>query len=121
MIGTFSIVKQEVPMTQEKVSPLRERMMEDMRIRGMQETSQKAHIRALKDFATFLGRSPAPLCASFGWSILLRRTNRSTENVPILTVINAKIMSPMTSEPPQMHSTDTPRPKQTYSGLALSP
>ena len=45
-------------MTQEKVSPLRERMMEDMRIRGMQETSQKAHIRALKDFTTFLGRSP---------------------------------------------------------------
>jgi integrase len=58
MIGTFSIVKQEVSMTQEKVSPLRERMMEDMRIRGMQETSQKAHIRALKDFTTFLGRSP---------------------------------------------------------------
>jgi integrase/recombinase XerD len=45
-------------MTQEKVSPLRERMMEDMRIRGMQEASQKAHIRALKDFTTFLGRSP---------------------------------------------------------------
>jgi len=58
MIGTFSIVKQEVPMTQEKVSPLRARMMEDMRIRGMQETSQKAHIRALKDFTAFLGRSP---------------------------------------------------------------
>ena len=34
-------------MTQEKMSPLRERMIEDMRIRGMQETSQKAHIRAL--------------------------------------------------------------------------
>ena len=58
MIGTFSIVKQEVPMTQEKVSPLRERMMEDMRIRGMQETSQKAHIRAIKHFAGFLRRSP---------------------------------------------------------------
>ena len=65
--------------------------------------------------------TPAPLCASFGWSILLRRANRSTENVPMLTVINAKIISPMTSEPPQMHSTDTSRPKQTYSGLALSP
>ena len=58
MIGTFSIVKQEVPMTQEKVSPLRERMMEDMRIRGMGDKSQKAHIRALKDFTVFLGRSP---------------------------------------------------------------
>jgi len=40
-------------MTQEKVSPLRERMMEDIRIRGMQETSQKAHIRVLKNFTVF--------------------------------------------------------------------
>ncbi len=55
---TFSIVKQEVPKTQEKVSPLRERMIEDMRIRGMGDKSQKAHIRALKDFAASLGRSP---------------------------------------------------------------
>ncbi len=34
-------------MTQEKMSPLRARMIEDMRIRGMAETSQKAHIRAM--------------------------------------------------------------------------
>lgn len=45
-------------MTQEKMSPLRARMIEDMRIRGMAETSQKAHIRALKDFTAFLGRAP---------------------------------------------------------------
>ena len=45
-------------MTQEKMSPLRARMVEDMRIRGMAETTQKAHIRALKDFTAFLGRSP---------------------------------------------------------------
>ncbi|MEL6121665.1 MAG: tyrosine-type recombinase/integrase [Pseudomonadota bacterium] len=45
-------------MTQEKMSPLRARMIEDMRIRGLAVTSQKAHIRALKDFTAFLGRSP---------------------------------------------------------------
>lgn len=45
-------------MTQERTSPFRQRMMEDMRIRGMGHKSQKAHIRALKDFAAFLGRSP---------------------------------------------------------------
>jgi len=45
-------------MTQERVSPLRLRMMEDMRIRGMGDKAQKSHIRALKDFAGFLGRSP---------------------------------------------------------------
>ncbi len=45
-------------MTSEKISPLRQRMMEDMRIRGMGEKAQKGHIRAIKDFAAFLGRSP---------------------------------------------------------------
>ena len=45
-------------MTQEKMSPLRQRMIEDMRIRGMGDKHQKSHIRAIKDFATFLGRSP---------------------------------------------------------------
>ena len=45
-------------MTQEKMSPLRARMIDDMSIRGIAETSQKAHVRALKDFTAFLGRSP---------------------------------------------------------------
>ena len=45
-------------MTEERISPLRARMIEDMRIRGMGEKAQKAHIRAVKDFASFLGRSP---------------------------------------------------------------
>ena len=58
MIVTFSIVKPEVPMTQERMSPLRERMLEDMRIRGMGDKAQKSHIRAIKDFAKFLKRSP---------------------------------------------------------------
>jgi integrase/recombinase XerD len=45
-------------MTNEKMTPLRERMMEDMRIRGMGDEAQKSHIRAIKDFAKFLERSP---------------------------------------------------------------
>ena len=45
-------------MAKEKMSPLRARMIEDMRIRGMGDKAQKAHIRALKDFTAFLGRSP---------------------------------------------------------------
>ncbi len=42
-------------MKEERTTPLRERMIEDMRIRGM---GDKAHIRAIKDFAAFLGHSP---------------------------------------------------------------
>lgn len=52
------VIGQVVPMTQEKMNPLRARMIEDMRIRGLCEALQRAHIRALKDFTAFLGRSP---------------------------------------------------------------
>ena len=45
-------------MTLEKISPLRARMIEDMRNRGIGEASQNAHIRALKHFTAFLGRPP---------------------------------------------------------------
>lgn len=45
-------------MSDEKMSPLRLRMIEDMQVRGMGEKAQKGHIRAVKDFAGFLGRSP---------------------------------------------------------------
>ena len=45
-------------MTEERISPLRQRMIEDMRIRGMGDKAQKAHIRAIKDFTAFLGHSP---------------------------------------------------------------
>ncbi|PND18051.1 integrase [Ensifer sp. MMN_5] len=45
-------------MTEERTTLLRERMLEDMRIRGLCDKAQQAHIRAIKDFAGFLKRSP---------------------------------------------------------------
>jgi site-specific recombinase XerD len=45
-------------MKEEKTTPLRQRMIEDMRIRGMGEKAQQAHIRAIKDFAAFVKHSP---------------------------------------------------------------
>jgi len=45
-------------MKEKRTTPLRARMIEDMRIRGMGESAQRAHIRAIKEFAAFLGRSP---------------------------------------------------------------
>ena len=38
-------------MTEERTTPLRERMIEDMRIRGMGDKVQKAQMRAIKDVA----------------------------------------------------------------------
>ena len=45
-------------MSEERTTPLRERMIEDMRIHGMGGKAQKAHVRAVKDLALFPGRSP---------------------------------------------------------------
>ena len=42
----------------EDKTPLRERMIEDMRIRGLGAKTQQAHIRAVRYFAEFVGRSP---------------------------------------------------------------
>ena len=39
-------------------SPLRQRMTEDMRVRGFTACTQRGYIRAVKDFTMFFGRSP---------------------------------------------------------------
>jgi len=46
-------------MTDEAMSPLRRRMIEDMTIRKFAPKTQQGYIRTVKDFAMFLGRSPA--------------------------------------------------------------
>ena len=40
------------------VSPLRQRMIEDMCMRRMQDRTQEAYIRGVRRLARFLGRSP---------------------------------------------------------------
>jgi integrase/recombinase XerD len=45
-------------MTDKPISPLRQRMIEDMTARHFAEKAQKDYIRYVKNFAAFLGRSP---------------------------------------------------------------
>jgi hypothetical protein len=45
-------------MTDEAMSPLRRRMIEDMTIRKLAPKTQQGYIRTIKDLAVFLGRSP---------------------------------------------------------------
>src|SRR5215470_1995208 len=45
-------------MTDEAMSPLRRRMIEDMTIRKLAPKTQQGYIRTIKDLAAFLGRSP---------------------------------------------------------------
>ena len=45
-------------MTDQAISPLRRRMIEDMTVRKFVEKTQKDYIRHVKDLTAFLGRSP---------------------------------------------------------------
>jgi len=40
------------------ISPLRQHMLEDMRIRKLSPKTQSTYIRAVRNLARFLGRSP---------------------------------------------------------------
>src|ERR1700694_3599455 len=42
----------------ERISPLRRRMIEDMRMRKLATQTQSGYIRAVRHFAGYLGRSP---------------------------------------------------------------
>jgi integrase/recombinase XerD len=46
------------PSTTQVISPLRQRMIEDMSIRKFAAKTQHDYVQRVKDFATFLGRSP---------------------------------------------------------------
>jgi integrase/recombinase XerD len=76
-------------MTQDKMTPLRERMIEDMRIHGMGDKAQKAHIRAVKDFSGFLKRSPDTATPDDVRAYQLHMTD--TEVTP--PTFNARIMA----------------------------
>jgi integrase len=45
-------------MSQKPITPLRQRMLEDMSLRGFTPGTQQDYIRAVKNLASFLGRSP---------------------------------------------------------------
>lgn len=44
--------------TTEPVSPLRQRMLDDMRMRKFEPRTQEAYIRSVRKLAAFLNRSP---------------------------------------------------------------
>src|SRR5262249_11025990 len=46
------------PMSQTPISPLRQRMTEDMTVRKLGAATQRNYIRAVKTLSEFLGRSP---------------------------------------------------------------
>lgn len=77
-------------MKEEKTTALRQRMIEDMQIRGLGEKAQKAHIRNVKHFAAFLGRPPDTATPEDLRAYQLQMTNdgvsASTYNVRIISL-----------------------------------
>ncbi len=45
-------------MTEQTISPLRRRMIEDMEIRGFSPQTQGSYLRVVRDFAVFMRYSP---------------------------------------------------------------
>jgi len=71
-------------MTDECISPLRRRMIEDMTVRNFAAKTQHDYVQRVKSFAAFLGARPTRLsrktCAAFGciWRRAARVRQRST-------------------------------------------
>src|SRR5258708_17997020 len=47
-----------IPMTEQAISPVRRRLIEDMSIRKFAAKTQHDYVQRVKDFATLLGRPP---------------------------------------------------------------
>ena len=59
MEGLYNLIQDRRPtMTDEVISPLRRRMIEEMTIRHFSRNTQQNYIRAVKNFADFFGHSP---------------------------------------------------------------
>jgi hypothetical protein len=78
-------------MTDQGISPLHRRMLEDMAIRKLAPKTHRDHVQRVKDFATFLSRSPTRLnrrrCAAFG--CIWRRAAQAQSRAPVGSAIHA--------------------------------
>ena len=71
-------------MTDEAMSPLRRRMIEDMTVRRLAPKTQMDYIQIIKNLAAFLGRSPPDATGSAAsprsspYTVIVRETPRSS-------------------------------------------
>src|SRR3954463_7814378 len=96
-------------MTDEAISPLRQRMIEDMTIRKFAPKTQNDYVQRVKNFAAFLGRSPDT--ASFE-DVRRYQRNRASSggDVPpinqtvstLLFFFGATLTPPEIAEPPRV-------------------
>jgi hypothetical protein len=91
-------------MSEKPISPLRQRMIEDMTVRNFGEKTRNDYIRRVKTFTTFLGRSPDTATAedptgvrppTMNGSVLrphiLARSSRSSSLMPDLMEVTPPV------------------------------
>jgi hypothetical protein len=66
-------------MSEKPISPLRQRMIEDMTVRNFVEKTRNDYIRQVKTFTSFLGRSPDTATAEDLRRFQLHQTRWSVE------------------------------------------
>src|SRR5438477_572067 len=71
-------------MTDQAMSPLRRRMIEDMTIRKLARKTQQDYIRTIKDLAAFIGRSPDRASFEDVRRFQLHLASNGVAQVPIL-------------------------------------
>ena len=73
-----------------QIHPLRQRMIEDMTLRGINNASQKTYLRAVRACCTHVGRKPAELTAEDARAFLLhlQRQGLSIGSINSLSLIH---------------------------------
>jgi integrase/recombinase XerD len=85
--------------TTRPVSPLRQRMIDDMRMRKLGERTQSAYVRAVRHLAAFLGRSPDTASAEDLRRFQLHLVERGTSAVTLnATITGLKFFFEVTLE-----------------------
>lgn len=103
------------------VSPLRARMLEDMRLRKLGPKTQASYVRAVRNLAQFLGRSPdlanAEDLRRFQLDITERGTSRTTINA---TISGLRFFFEITLERPEVMKKVKPVPVERKLPVILS-
>src|SRR5258708_9494875 len=93
----------------EKMSPLRRRMIEDMRMRKMSTKTQSTYIRAVRHFAGYLGRSPDTASAEDLRRYQLHCVDRGVSPITLnATITGLRFFFEVTLKRPELMSTITP-------------
>src|SRR5450631_1148244 len=81
--------RQELPMSEKPISPLRQRMLEDMSVRRFTPATQRQYIGAVKRLAAFLGRSPDTATPEELRAFQLHLTGTGVQPTSINTTVTA--------------------------------